>query len=298
MRGLSAGADDAKLGFVMAITLYVDESESQTPAVFTLAGFAASPVGWRDFIPAWREMLCSIGPYPVDAFHANRIDKGEPPFDGWKPEERAALFARAVDILADTQITSNLYAIGCSFVIDDMLANLPSCLGDKSTPDIYERCYRVLFYNILKFSPFMGVDFVFDKKKKSEHKVKGHFDRVKETSKRDSAMVGTLGECAFEDDRKVMPLQAADLLAFELRRRAWDRKRNDSLPIRRTYQRLKDVFKKTSVDARPPYRQRIFRCYDNTFIKNLLTEVAKPEHQPITEGDVTYLWYHMDAPED
>src|SRR6267143_579291 len=98
----------------MAVTLYGDESESQDPSVFTLAGFIASTItGWKDFIPAWREMLSTIGPYPVDAFHANVIDKGEPPFDGWRSAEREALTTRAVDILADTTISANLYAIGC-----------------------------------------------------------------------------------------------------------------------------------------------------------------------------------------
>ena len=71
----------------MAVALYGDESESQAPGVFTLAGFiASSVVGWKDFIPAWREMLCTVGPYPVDAFHSNLIDKAEPPFDGWNRE--------------------------------------------------------------------------------------------------------------------------------------------------------------------------------------------------------------------
>jgi hypothetical protein len=40
----------------MAIGLYCDESET-AGKVFTLAGFMASPSGWKSFVPKWRQML-------------------------------------------------------------------------------------------------------------------------------------------------------------------------------------------------------------------------------------------------
>jgi hypothetical protein len=107
----------------MAVTLYGDESESQEPRIFTLAGFIASTTfGWKGFVDAWRDMLLTAGPVPIDVFHANPLDKGEPPFDTWTRPQRDALVSRAIDILADTTLAANLYAIGCTFVVDELIA--------------------------------------------------------------------------------------------------------------------------------------------------------------------------------
>src|SRR5262249_16619409 len=159
---LNPGVSDDALPPVMAVALYGDESESQDPHVFTLAGFIASPSAWRDFVPAWREMLCSVGPYPVDALHTNLLGQAKAPFDGWAPEQREALVTRAVDVLADTNLCANLYAISCTFMLDELKAKIPGVFEKMKTPEIYERCYRVVLYNMMKFSPFMGIDFIFD----------------------------------------------------------------------------------------------------------------------------------------
>jgi hypothetical protein len=298
IRLLNPGVADCALPPFMAVALYGDESESHEPHVFTLAGFVASPSAWENFIPAWREMLCSVGPYPVEALHTNVLERGRPPFDGWVREEREALIARAVDILTDTTLCANLYAISCTFMLDELNDRIPCIFEKAKTQEIYERCYRVVFENILKFSPFKGIDFIFDRKAKVEGRVQAHFEAAKAELDKDPDTNGRLNECIFRDDRKFMPLQAADLLAFEIRRRVWDKSRDASAPLRPTYQKLKDVFAKTHPAAKPPYRQRIFRCYNGKFIDDVMGALAAPEHQPINAADVWYLWNHMDAPED
>jgi hypothetical protein len=175
----------------MAVTLYGDESESNNPLVFTLAGLIASTTsGWKDFVTAWREMLRTTGPRPVDAFHANPLDKGEPPFDEWTRAQRDQLLSRALDILGDTTLAANLYAIGCTFVVDDLVAMDPRIVGRGRTQDLYELCYRVVFHNLLKFSPFMGVELVFDRKKKAEGRVQDHFNASKRQLDRDQETRG------------------------------------------------------------------------------------------------------------
>jgi hypothetical protein len=127
--------------------------------------------------------------------------------------------------------------------------------------------------------------------------VQAHFEASKRYFDGQAETLGTLHECRFDDDRSVVQLQAADLLAFELRRRVWDSRRDENIPVRLAYRRLTEIFQKTSVSAKPPYRQRIFRCYDGTFVTNLVEELGKEEYQPITGEDVIYLWNHMDTSE-
>jgi len=59
---------------------------------------------------------------------------------------------------------------------------------------------------------------------------------------------------------------------------------------------IKDAFAPISVEAKPPYRVRLFRCYDEDFIYNLAAEVQSRDQ--ISEDEFVDLWFHMDATED
>jgi hypothetical protein len=275
----------------VSVTFYADESES-TGEVFTVAGFMATPSAWQRFIPRWRQMLSDTGPYPVDAFHAADVEAGRPPFDGWSDNARAALVQNALAVIADKSLCQNLYAISCSFVLPDY--QLLSKGKKSSIADHYERCYRVVFQNILNRWVYNGIEFVFDNKEKVKGRVQTHFNRAKEQLDKMPLYRGKLESCSFRDDRVAVPLQAADLLAYEVRRRVWERLRNPNAPVRNAYQRIKDSFAVRQTAG--PYRERLFRCYDERFFTTLLATMA--EQPGITETEVIDLWYLSDAPED
>jgi hypothetical protein len=277
----------------MAMGFHGDESEA-TGEVFTLAGFMASPGAWDRFCPRWREMLCETGPYPVDAFHSADIEAAKPPFDGWPIEARNQLVENALDLLTDSNLCANLYAVSCSYVIPDCLAFDPRILGGGSIPEIYERCYRGLLYSVLTRWAFNGLDFIFDEKKKVQGRVKKHFDQAKEVLNANPRFAGKLNDCVFRDDRKVIPLQAADLLAYEVRRHIWTKiHKGENVPPRSPYQRIKDSFR---IRGEPPYRERLFRCIDKRFLAACIEQLQR---QPdMSEADQTLMWYVMEAPED
>jgi hypothetical protein len=279
---------------IMAIGFYGDESEA-TGKVFTLAGFMAAPTGWDHFIPKWREMLCNTGPYPVDAFHSADIEAAKPPFDGWPIEARRKLVDNAVDLLCDTDLCGNLYAVACTFVIPDFHAMDPTFLGNIAKT--YEWAYRVLLHNILATWVFNGYEFYFDEKEKVKGRVEKHFNDSKASLDKNPAYAGKLSNISWRDDRKVIPLQAADLLAYEIRRHTWTRLERGEVPMRSAYQRIKDTFAVSP--EKPPYRQRLFRCYDRRFVDSVLSEmhVRQQDHE-LTETEVIDLWYLHDAPED
>ncbi len=275
----------------MAIGLYADESES-TGKVFTLAGLMAAPSGWDSFVPKWRQMLCETGPYPVDAFHAADVEAAKAPFDGWPLEDRQRLVDNAIGLLADTKLCANLFAVSCTFVLEDFNALSPKILGNVA--QTYELCYRVLLHKVLATWVFNGYDFVFDEKEKVKGRVERHFYASKSILDKDPKYAGKLNDVVFRDDRKVIPLQAADLLAYEIRRHVWTRIERGEVPMRSAYQRIKDTF--TVNPKTPPYRQRVFRCYDRRFLVSMAGEMEKnPE---LTESEIIDLWYHLDAPED
>jgi hypothetical protein len=274
--------------------LYGDESES-TGEVFTIAGFLASPSAWDKFIPRWREMLCDTGPYPVNAFHAADVEAGKRPFDGWPPEARNQLVENALGLLTDQNLCSNLYAVSCSYVIQECAAFDNRSLGTGSVPDIYERCYRGLFYSVLTRWSFNGLDFIFDNKDKVRGRVQKHFEGAKAVLDESPGYLGKLNRVSFRNDRDVIPLQAADLLAYEVRRHIWTRlQRGDSVEHRPAYQRIKDSFPVRAEG--PPYRERLFRCYDRRFLAACADAVRQKPSMAAAEK--VNMWYVMEAPED
>ena len=138
-----------------------------------------TPSAWDGFIEAWRSMLCSVGPYPVDSFHSADIEAAKPPFDGWPLDARRALVGRAIEIIKDESLCVHMKAVSCSFVLPDFKHVHPELLGRGAIADIYERCYRVLLFNVLKKFNFNGIDFIFDEKEKVKGRVSQHFDSAK-----------------------------------------------------------------------------------------------------------------------
>jgi hypothetical protein len=289
---LNPGVPINELPPIMAVGLYADESET-TGKVFTLAGFMATPGAWDRFVPKWRQMLCDVGPYPVDAFHSADIEAAKPPFDGWAKSERDKLVSTALDIIGDTSLCANLFAVSCTFVLEDRLRVLPPPTRSK-VADVYEDCYRVLFHNILKRWVFNGIDFIFDEKEKVKGRVKGHFDWAKSVLDNMPEFAGRLNDCSFRDDRKVIPLQAADLLAYEIRRHVATRIAGRDQPMRSAYERIKSSFSVAPVNG--PYRERLFRCYDMRFFVELARAIQADPN--MSDEKLLDLWYLMDAPED
>jgi hypothetical protein len=91
---------------------------------------------------------------------------------------------------------------------------------------------------------------------------------------------GKVHTIAFEDDRVLIQLQAADYLAYEVRRGSFNRRRDRVYVERQPYARLKQ-------------REHSFRCYGRNFIANLLTAMAANPTASVME-----LWFTVDAPED
>ena len=143
------------------------------------------------------------------------------------------------------------------------------------TASLYEVCYHTVFRDLFGFSPFRGADFVFYNKDKVKGRVTSHFRSMKAEWDASPGFEGVLEKCSFEDDCVAVPLQAADLLAYELRRRNWDKAKAPDAAPRPTYKRLTSGFLESS--STPPYRLRSFRCYDKRFLRGLV--------QALQDGD-------------
>lgn len=262
----------------MALRVYCDESD--TPGrVFTLAGWVSVPSAWRSFNTAWREMLTCHGPRPVRTLHmidlAGRRGNGE--FRGWSKKERLSMIDRAADILLDETLMSIPYAVAISIDEAALCEAFPA--WNLSRKDMYLLCFRSLMWQVMTHGVEMGISFVMDENKVVEMPVTQSFNEAKDVINEEAP--GKISGISFENDAVVMPLQAADFLAYEVRRGILNRRRDETYIERPVYSRLKE-------------RRHIFRCYGRRFLRYFRESAS---HDASLEQLITR-WHTVDAPEE
>lgn len=263
----------------MALGVYCDESDTNGK-VFTLAGWAGVPSAWNTFTPAWREMLSCFGPSRVRAFHAVDVGsrRGDGEFARWPRKDRLAFIHRAADLITDRDIMGpTAFAVAASIEIGEFERLVP---GLEWTPeDLYGICFSSIFHQVLSHGVEQDIYFVMDEKKAVEERITNFFYQTK-AKFTEWGHADKVRGIAFENDEVLIQLQAADYLAYEVRRGILNRRRDPVYVERQPYTRLKE-------------REHSFRCYGEKFIKNVLAAQAREPEKHIID-----LWFTVDAPED
>jgi hypothetical protein len=271
---------DEALPPIMPVGVYCDESASSVkPYIFTLAGWMATPTAWGTFNNAWRDLLSCGGPSAVRAFHmadlGARRSQGE--FKRWKRRERVEFVNRATEIMLDKRIMAIPIAFAASIDIDALRQRVPSWSPSEKT--LYVLCFSSIFHQVITHGVQQSIGFVMDEKKAVQKHAADYFYLAKDGLERQGAPDKVNG-FSFADDRLVLPLQAADLLAFQVRRGIFNRRRDA-------------VYKEAEPYAKLKQREHSFRCYGKRFASNLDAAMRAEPHRSIHE-----LWFEVDAPEE
>ena len=232
------------------LAAYFDESANPTGEIFTLAGWVAVPSAWDHLSDEWRLMI-KEAPHAISAFHMKHIAQRTGEYSdehGWAKSERTALVTRATDIVLDAATNVRMFGVGCTFVPFGLRPTL-------SVRARYMICYQTVMWQVLQAFPIeSGIDFIFDEKEKVRKHVQAHFYRAKAALP--AGLRDRLGAVSFADDTKVPPLQAADLLAYERRKRTQDRLHGETR-FRASYRRLLE-------------RPHSFKCWDDRLMENIV----------------------------
>lgn len=197
----------------MILKGYFDESGSSTGNVYVLAGFFSTAEQWELFSDEWEE-ICNREPKTPDFKMRKAIRLRE---YGWSGEQR------------DTRIKelANLIRKRAAYRIDAVTAR-PNYerIVRGNVPSSLDNPYFILFLNvILAMSEYLSnldikgtVDFVFDKQEDFVEEQCVHWHRwIKRNV--DSEIGSRLGSVpVFRHDKDVLPLKAADLYAWQIRR--------------------------------------------------------------------------------
>lgn len=209
------------LRVLISLVCYEDESGIHDRApVFSMAGWVAPQEEWLIFDERWRATLKNARLQDDKGYHATDCEGGYGAFKGWSVDRRRDLTVALVDAILSTR------AIGCGIAIRRPAPSVGESLG---TQWLSIEPYSVaipMFLGIVQGAA--GIDFtdaaqriacVFERQKVYAASTQAIFDSVNTNPRAgESPLFPRIKTLIFGDPIEHTPLQAADLLAFEIRK--------------------------------------------------------------------------------
>jgi hypothetical protein len=191
------------------LTAYFDESgHSATQGFFALAAFVAPSDAWLVFDVAWQDTLNNCNaPY----LHMREFAHSLGPYEGWTEEQRRSLLRGCVSAIKVAQ------AVAIGAVLDVADFNTLSDDGRIRLRDPFFCCFQEVVRGAAISGVFenrgVKVDMVFS----AQDEFRGQAMQLHEAMLQDNDLRDRIGGLRFEDMRRCLALQAADLMAYELR---------------------------------------------------------------------------------
>jgi hypothetical protein len=199
-----------------------------------VAGYWGGVNRWKRFEREWSAVLARES---IEEFHANEFwprIKGErlKPYRGWTDERHATFIRDLLKVIFDSAVVP----FGCGVLgaeWNEQPLSLREVITLADRPEKAKSMFIPFQRNIYRAAsyckPGVRMHFVIDDS--TEPKVKSGihrcFDAVKHSSVSDKdGFKDKLGDLTFADSKKAAPLQAADLLAYEMHRYAKQKVRN------------------------------------------------------------------------
>jgi hypothetical protein len=199
-------------GLVTVVKVFLDEAGINKGAkVLTVAGYAARPSHWIEFTKAWNRVLRPSG---IKCYHATDAQALRGEFEGWKPEDRDELVKRLLPI-----IPKHAVGISISIVMPDFeaaLADRPDLKEMFASP--YGACFQWLLQSILELNAG-ATNRVRLAAVHETNNMKREAQQAWEWLSEQPRYAVKLVSLSFADKTEFVPLQAADILAFEVGRR-------------------------------------------------------------------------------
>lgn len=191
------------------LTGYFDESYSHPPKpeVYTVAGYVSEDRKWKKFDKQWRQALGDEG---VDFFHMKDFAHQKKAFKDWPAEKRKQYLGRLHGIIHRHVIADFAVSVVVADYDEVITPNIRAGFGE---PHVFAAigCMKLIALWAKRINLREHMLYVFEKgtiHDKTVRRVFGAFDDTHSEHYRASG-------CAFFDKRDLLPLQAADILAYE-----------------------------------------------------------------------------------
>lgn len=199
-------------GLVTAFRVYLDEGGVNAGAkVLTVAGYVAKPSQWQLFTKEWNKVLKPTG---LTAYHATDAQGLYDEFRDWTRDDVVALVKKLLPI-----ITKYARGIAIAIVMDDFqeaFAKREDLKAAFASP--YGACFQWLVQSLLELADRQRLQarfaFVHETNDMKREAIQA-FDFVKTETVYGDRLISL----SFADKKEFPPLQAADILAFEVQKR-------------------------------------------------------------------------------
>lgn len=203
---------------LLMLQIHVDESVSENPPVYVMAGFISTAEKWISFSDEWRQRLDMRPRIAYFKMSEAMCLGGE--FSGFSPDARDEKI-----VLLDSLIQE--YAMGSIALVLDH-HEFKRVFDHPSIPKHLRSPYYFLAFEMMKELPAFqdhfeidsGIDFVFDEQMGEMDRIISAWTNFKTHSRVPWGLQSSVP--IFRDEKKVLPLQAADMLAWIIRKRTED----------------------------------------------------------------------------
>lgn len=213
----------------MMFTLYLDESYSHPPAplIYTVAGYIATDTEWRKFKKEWRRELDRAG---IDFFHMAKYEARKKEYEGWSNEKRVEVLKRLHRTIHRRILTGFAASVVVADYNEVMNPNIRRGYGEP-----HEFAVISCMKQIRGWGEEKGyrepIAYVLESGSDRQRVVNLSFQFMDEEQRREYR----IGSWAFADKRDLNPLQAADILAYEMTKEMCRRLDESSTrPVRRS----------------------------------------------------------------
>ncbi|MDX3965144.1 MAG: DUF3800 domain-containing protein [Bradyrhizobium sp.] len=211
------------------ITAYFDASGTMGDStVFVMAGYLGYSPAWQRFSDEWGTALSE--PRVLKYFKMSEAWARRGEFTGWVPEDRDAKLRRLAPIVNKHALASMIVTVPTRSWRRHMVGKLEHKYHNRP----YYFAFHGAMSSVPKFLHQKGIEdqieFVFDSEGgEPVQEILDGFDRWAELAP-DHLKKYLSGPPVFRDEKLVLPLQAADMLAWHIRRIFHDRVSEQDIP--------------------------------------------------------------------
>ena len=200
---------------------YFDESGDNNTPLVTMAGYLSDEHNWKRFEREWAKALKEHG---ASYLHMKEFTQFQGEFKEWPEWKRKALIQKLIWI-----IKSNvMFRVGAVVPVADHKRTVGASDPGDNRRSPFWLCFLSCMSAVLAYCRKHGIAddiaLVFDENNESSKHATGFYTSLKTLP--DVPNGHQLVSLSFADDKKITPLQSADLLAYELNKyhRGFDRK--------------------------------------------------------------------------
>jgi hypothetical protein len=185
---------------------------------FVMAGYIAPVASWEQFTREWQEALDAPNPRPLAYFKMKEAYRCEDQFKGWSEDERNERLKLLCKIINRNVTAMVLFIVSTEAWKKHFVGALENRYHDRP----YYFAFHGVMSTLARYLESKGIDekvhFVFDDEggEPIELIQRGYDDYVANAPEKFRKYLGARPR--FENDQDVLPLQAADMVAWHARR--------------------------------------------------------------------------------